>query len=137
MMTHHLVVTLSLRIKKIILTNFVIFRVVSITLKNDIFSDIIYPMINQCVSTRSKGASCGHEVFASRLAQVRIYQLSAHIYTFYDSQRLSNHMNLEPSRVFGFCKRPIEVQGVIKFGVSVGKKSVLEKLSILNDRFYC
>ena len=46
-----------------------IFRVISILTVRHTYLGMLFLKINQCYSRRPKGASGGHEVFASRAAQ--------------------------------------------------------------------
>ena len=83
MMTHHSVMTSSLCIKNKKITNFVIFRMISIIYnsKTDVFRDIFYHMIYQCRPRCTKGTSSGHKVSTSFTAQVSETRL--YIYTIY------------------------------------------------------
>ena len=80
MMTHHSVMTLSLRIKNFIIDKFGDFSSdIDFKTKMDIFGVYISLIINQCHPRRSKGASGGHEVSASCAAQAseaRLYTLT-------------------------------------------------------------
>ena len=59
------------------LTSFMIFLVISIiTVKQKLFRDVIYLMINQCEPRIPKGVSGGHKVSASRAAQASESRLS-------------------------------------------------------------
>ena len=70
MMTHHFVMTSSLRIKNFKIDKFGDFSSeIGFNTKMDIFRDVISLIINQCDSRRPKGASGGHKVSASRAAQ--------------------------------------------------------------------
>ena len=66
MVTHHSVMTLSLRIKIFIIDKFGDFLSdIDFNTKIDIFKDVISLIINQCDPMRPKGASSGHFVSAS------------------------------------------------------------------------
>ena len=70
MMTHHFVMTSSLRIKNFKIDKFGDFSSeIDFDTKMDIFRDVISLIINQCDPRRPKGASGGHKVSASRAAQ--------------------------------------------------------------------
>ena len=70
MMTHHSVMTSSLRIKFFKIYKFGDFSSdIDFNTKTDIFRDVISLLINQCDPRRPKGASGGHKVSASRGAQ--------------------------------------------------------------------
>ena len=70
MMTHHFVMTSSLRIKNFKIDKFGDFSSeIDFNTKMDIFRDVIPLIINQCDPRRPKGASGGHKVSASRAAQ--------------------------------------------------------------------
>ena len=66
MITHHSVMTSSLRIKILKIDKFGDFDYSS---RTDVFRDVISLMINHCDPRRPKGASGGHKVSASRAAQ--------------------------------------------------------------------
>ena len=69
-MTHHPILTSSLRIKNFKIDKFCDFSSdIDFDTKMEIFRDAISLMINQYSSRRPKGASGGHEVSASRTAQ--------------------------------------------------------------------
>ena len=69
-MTHHFVMTSSLRIKNFKIDKFGDFSSeIDFNTKMDIFRDVISLIINQCDPRRPKGASGGHEMSASRAAQ--------------------------------------------------------------------
>ena len=69
-MTHHSVMTSSLRIKIFKIDKFCDFSSdIDFNSKIDIFRDIISLIINQCDPRRPKGACGGHKVSASRAAQ--------------------------------------------------------------------
>ena len=69
MMTHHFVMTSSLRIKIFTIDKFGDFSSeIDFNTKMDIFRDVSL-IINQCEPRRPKGASGGYEVSASRAAQ--------------------------------------------------------------------
>ena len=80
MMTHHFVMTSSLRIKNFKIDKFGDFSSeIDFNTKMDIFRDVISLIINQCDPRRPKGASGGHEVSASRAAQAseaRLYNIN-------------------------------------------------------------
>ena len=70
MMTHHCVMTSSLRIKIFEIYNFGHFSSdIDFNTKIYIFRDVISLIINQCEPRRPKGASGGYKVPASRAAQ--------------------------------------------------------------------
>ena len=76
MMTHHSVMTSSLRIKILKIDKFGDFSSdIDFNTKMDIFKDVISLIINQCDPRRPKGASGGHEVSASRGAQASVARL--------------------------------------------------------------
>ena len=69
-MSHHFVMTSSLRIKNFQIDKFGYFSSdIDYHSRADIFRDAISLIINQCDLRRPKGASGGHEVSASRAAQ--------------------------------------------------------------------
>ena len=69
-MTHHSVMTSSLRIKILKMDKFADFSCdIGYASRTGVFRDVISLIINQCDPRRPKGASGGHEVFASRAAQ--------------------------------------------------------------------
>ena len=81
MITHHYVMTSSLRIKIFKIDKFGDFSsnidLIIIT-KIDIFRDVISLLINLCDPRRPKGTSGGHKVSASRAAQAseaRLYPI--------------------------------------------------------------
>ena len=63
MMTHHFVLTSSLRIKNDFSSDF------NYNSKADVFRDVISLIINQCEPRRQKGASGEHKVPACRTAE--------------------------------------------------------------------
>ena len=65
-MTHHSVMTSSLRIK-----NFVIFSDIDFSSKTDIFRDVIALIINQCEHWRPNGSSGEYSVRQPRSASKR------------------------------------------------------------------
>ena len=70
MMTHHFVMTSSLRIKNFKIDKFGDFSSeINFKTMMDIFRDVISLIINQCDPRRPKGASGGHKVSASCAAQ--------------------------------------------------------------------
>ena len=70
MMTHHFVMTSSLRIKNFKIHKFGDFSIeIGLNTKMDIFRDVISLIINQCDPRRLKGASGRHKVSASSAAQ--------------------------------------------------------------------
>ena len=80
MMTHHSVMTSSLRIKISKLTNFVIFRVISILTLRWTYLEMISPLLlTNLTSRQPKGASGGQKVSDSRAAQTS----EARLYTIY------------------------------------------------------
>ena len=81
MMTHHFVMTSSLRIKILIIDKFGDFSSeFDYNSRTDIFRDGISLIINQSDPRRPKGASGGHKVSASRAAQASEY---IYIYSYY------------------------------------------------------
>ena len=78
-MTHHSVMTSSLRIKNFKIDKFGDFvSDIDFNTKMNIFRDAISLIINQYNLRRPKGASGGHEVSASRTAQAseaRLYSI--------------------------------------------------------------
>ena len=77
MMTHHSVMTSSLCIKNLKMDNFFDFSSdIDYNSKTDVFSNVIYLIINQYVPRRPKDASNEHFVSASRTAQAREARLS-------------------------------------------------------------
>ena len=69
-MTHHSVMTSSLRIKNFKIDKFGDFSSdIDFNTKIDIFRNVISLIINQCDPRRPKGASGGHKVSAIRAAQ--------------------------------------------------------------------
>ena len=77
MMTHHFVMTSSLRFKNFKIVKFGDFSSeIDFNTMMDIFRDVISLIINQCDPRRPKGASGGHEVSASRAAQASEARLS-------------------------------------------------------------
>ena len=70
MITHHFVMTSSLRIKNFIIDKFGDFPCdIDYNSRTDVFRDVISLIINQCDPRRPKGTSGGHKVSASRAAQ--------------------------------------------------------------------
>ena len=77
MMTHHSVMTSSLRIKSFKFEKFGDFSCdIDYGSRTDIFRDVISLIINQYDPRRPKGASGGHKVSASRSAQASDARLS-------------------------------------------------------------
>ena len=69
-MTHHSIMTSSIRIKNLKIDKFDDFSSnIDFNSKTDVFRDIIYLIINQCELRRPQGASGEHKVSASRAAQ--------------------------------------------------------------------
>ena len=69
-MTHHFVMTSSLRIKILKIDNFSDFSCdIDYNSRTDIFRDAISLIINQCDPTRPKGVSGGHKMSPSRATQ--------------------------------------------------------------------
>ena len=69
-MSHHFVMTSSLRIKNFKIDKFGDFLSdIDYNSRTDIFRDAISLIINQCDPRRPKGAFGGHKVSASRAAQ--------------------------------------------------------------------
>ena len=85
MMTHHFVMTSSLRIKNFEIDKFGDFssEIDFNNTKMDIFRDVISLIINRCDTRRPKGASGGHEVSASRAAQASEARLYIYICSRY------------------------------------------------------
>ena len=71
MMTHHSVITSSLRIKILKIDKFGDFScdIDYSSSRTDIFRDVISLIINQCDPMRPQGASRGYKVSANRAAQ--------------------------------------------------------------------
>ena len=81
MMTHHFVMTSSLRIKNFKIDKFGDFSSeIDFNTKMDLFREVISLIINQCDPRRPKGAYGGHEVFASRAAQASEARLYIYIF---------------------------------------------------------
>ena len=83
MMTHHFVMTSSLLIKILKIDNFDDFSSdIDFNSKINIFRDVIFLIINQCVDSRlPKGASGGHKVSACRAAKASEARLYIYIHT--------------------------------------------------------
>ena len=80
-MTHHFVITSSLLIKILKIDKFGDFSCdIDYHSRTDVFRDVIHLTINQCDPRRSKGASSGHKVSASRAAQASEARLYIYIY---------------------------------------------------------
>ena len=80
-MTHHSVMTSSLRIKILKIDKFGdCWCDVDYNSRTYVFRDVISLMINQCDLRRPQGASCGHKVSASRAAQASKACLYIYIY---------------------------------------------------------
>ena len=76
-MTHHFVMTSSLRIKNFKIDKFVDFSSdIDYNSRTDVFRDAISLIINQCDLRRPKGASGEHKVSSSRAAQASEARLS-------------------------------------------------------------
>ena len=77
MMTHHSVMTSSLRIKMLKINKFGDFSCdIDYNSKTYVFRDVISLIINQCDPRRPQGASGGHKVSACRTAhasEARLY----------------------------------------------------------------
>ena len=72
MMTHHSVMTSSLRINFFKIDKFGDFSCdIDYSIITDVFRDVISLIINQCDPRRPKGASGGRKVSASRAAQAK------------------------------------------------------------------
>ena len=69
MMTHHSVITSSLRIKKSMIDKLNFSSDINYNSKTNVFKDVICHIINQCKPRKTQGASGGHKVSASRAAQ--------------------------------------------------------------------
>ena len=68
-MTHHFIMTSSLRIKILKIDKFGGFSCdIDYNSRTDVFRDVISLIINQCDPRRPQGASGGYRVFASRTA---------------------------------------------------------------------
>ena len=82
-MTHHSVMTSSLRIKILKIDKFGDFSCdIDYDSRTDVFRAVISLIINQCDPRLPKGASGGHFVSASRAAQaseVRLYLVKMHL----------------------------------------------------------
>ena len=79
MMTHHSVMTSSLRIKILKIDKFGDFSWdIDYNSRTDIFRDVFSFIINHCDLRRPQGASGGHKMSVSRAAQAS----EAHLYTF-------------------------------------------------------
>ena len=79
MMTHHSVMTSSLRIKILKIDKFSNFSCDIDYSRTEVFRDDISVIINQCEPRRPKGAASGHKVSASRAAQAneaRLYKIN-------------------------------------------------------------
>ena len=77
MMTHHSVMTSSLRIKILEIDKFGDFSSdIDFNTKADIFRDVNSLIIDQCDPRRTKGASCGHKVSACCAPQASEARLS-------------------------------------------------------------
>ena len=78
-MTHHSVMTSSLRIKNFKIDKFSDFSCdIEYNSETDLFRDVISLIINQCDLRRPKGASGGHKVSVSRAEQAseaRLYNM--------------------------------------------------------------
>ena len=82
MMTHHFVMTSSLRIKNFKIDKFGDFSSdIDYNSSIDIFRDVISLIISQFDPRRPKGASGGHKVSASRAAQASEARLYIYKYT--------------------------------------------------------
>ena len=69
MITHHSVMTSSLRIKILKIDKFGDFSCdIDYNSRISVFRDVISFIFNQCDLRRPKGASCGHKVSSSRAA---------------------------------------------------------------------
>ena len=80
-MTHHFVMTSSLRIKNFKIDKFGDFSSeIDFNTKMEILRDVISLIINQCDPRRPKGASGGHKVSASRAAQASEARLFIYLY---------------------------------------------------------
>ena len=82
-MTHHFVMTSSLRIKNFKIDKFGDFSInIDYNSRTDVFRDVISLIINQCDPRRPKAASGGHKMSTSRAAQAseaRLFKLKAPI----------------------------------------------------------
>ena len=84
MMTHHSVMTSSLRIHILKIDKFCDFSCdIDYNSRIDVFRDVISLIISQCVLKPPKGASGGHKVSASRVAQAS----GARLYLLYLKQK--------------------------------------------------
>ena len=78
-MTHHSVMTSSLRIKILKIDKFGDFYCdIDYNSRTDVFRDVISHIINQCDPRRQQGASGGHKVSTSRA--MRLYIVYIYIY---------------------------------------------------------
>ena len=88
MMTHHFVMTSSIRIKNFKIDKFGDFLCdIDYNSRTDVFRDVISLIINQCGPRRPKGASGGHKVSASRAAQASEARLYIYIYRERERER--------------------------------------------------
>ena len=82
-MTHHSVMTSSLRIKISKIDKFGDFSCdIDYNSRTDVFRYVISLIINQCDTRRPHGASGGHKVSASRSASKRSARLCIYIYIY-------------------------------------------------------
>ena len=81
MMTHHFVMTSSLRIKILKIDKFGDFSCdIDYDSRTDVFRDVLSLIINQCDPRRPQDASGGHKVSASRAAQASEARLYIYIH---------------------------------------------------------
>ena len=114
MMTHHFVMTSSLRIKNFKIDKFGDFSSqIDFITTMVIFRDFISLIINQCEHRRPKRASVGHKVSASRAAQAS----EARLYLYIDPGKIAAFWTLKTiywsrfhkktnSRFIGGCNSP-------------------------------
>ena len=99
MMTHHCVMTSSLRFKILKIDKFGDFSSdIDYQSRTDVFRDAISLIINQCEPRRPNGASGGHKVSANRAAQAseaRLYtRVSPKVLSYTSSTRTVQSNNL-------------------------------------------
>ena len=89
-MTHHSVMTSSLRIRILKIDKLADFSCdIDYNSKTDVFRDVISLIINKCDHRRPKGASSGHKVSANRATQASEARLFYKISVFYHLKLLS------------------------------------------------
>ena len=121
-MSHHFVMTSSLRIKNFKIGKFGDFLSdIDYNSRTDIFRDAISLIINQCDPRRPKGASGGHKVSASRAAQAseaRLFNRNGNVRIPYKVIILRNNINKRTSIACGHC---------VSAELSIGRLGILEK----------